>query len=255
MSDSCPNGAECDNPGRRPGIHATHRPNPQTGAHPYPPSLSRMHAVRPCRGRIRTVRVPDAYAPFPPQGRTLGWCALTLWVEWNAAERQSPTGRRNFETAPQTRMNACDARYHEVRGRSQNVHPAYTTHSTNMRVRSPQMARLPTQLPTNVGGCVNRPPEARFGDSGGSEGLGFEVSARGVRRFVHPTLRLRQHPQPRESVVTDGPARPRLRHRLGEAKAEVASAFAPVCGCAPPCARIGIVVLPRPTAKHALEVG
>ena len=124
VSDSCPNGAACDNPGRRPGIHVTHRPNPQTGAHPYPPSLSRMHAVRPCRGRIRTVRVPDAYAPFHPQGRTLGWCALTLWVEWNAAERQSPTGRRNFETAPQTRMNACDARYHEVRGRSQNVHSA-----------------------------------------------------------------------------------------------------------------------------------
>lgn len=56
------------------------------------------------------------------------------------------------------------------------VHPAYTTQSTCMRVRSPQSARLPTQLPTNVGACVNRPPEARFGDSGGSEGLGFEVS-------------------------------------------------------------------------------
>jgi hypothetical protein len=116
--------------------------------------------------------------PSHPQGCTLGWYALTLWVKWNAAGRESPTGRRNFGTAPktpQTRMNACDARHYEARGPSQNVHPAYTTHSTGMRVRSPQMARLPTQLPTNVGGCVNRPPEARFGGSGGSEGLGFEV--------------------------------------------------------------------------------
>ncbi len=34
---SSPSGAACDNPGRRPGIHATHRPNPQTGA-PQPPN-------------------------------------------------------------------------------------------------------------------------------------------------------------------------------------------------------------------------
>jgi hypothetical protein len=62
-------------------------------------------------------------------------------------------------------------------GKGLRVHPAYTTHSTGMRVRSPQMARLPTQLPTNVYGCLNGPREARFGGSGGSEGLGFEVWA------------------------------------------------------------------------------
>ena len=47
FTNSCPNGAEFDNPGRRPGNHVTHRPNPQTGASPYPPSVSRMHAHHP----------------------------------------------------------------------------------------------------------------------------------------------------------------------------------------------------------------
>jgi len=54
---SSPNGATCINPGQRSGIHATHRPNPQTGASPYP--------------------------PLNPQGCTLGWYALPLWGKPN----------------------------------------------------------------------------------------------------------------------------------------------------------------------------
>ena len=49
----------------------------------YPPSVSRMHTPRPCPGCIPAVRVPDAYPPSTPQGCTLGWYALPLWVKWN----------------------------------------------------------------------------------------------------------------------------------------------------------------------------
>jgi hypothetical protein len=150
---SCPNGAAHTSPGQRPGNQARHRPNPQTGASPstkpvrlhppnrcvsvptirvpdaYPPSVSRIHTHRPCPGCMPTVHVTNAYPPSHPQGCTLGWYALPLWGKWNAAERQLPTGRRNFETAPQTRMNACDARYHEVRGRSKT----YTRQELNLR--------------------------------------------------------------------------------------------------------------------------
>jgi len=59
-------------------------------AHPYAPSVSRMHPHRPCPGCITTVRVPDAYPPSHPQGYTLAWYALTLWVKWTAAERIHP---------------------------------------------------------------------------------------------------------------------------------------------------------------------
>ena len=61
VSDSCPNGAECDNPGRRPGIHATHRPNPQTGASPYPPSVSPIHTHHPCHECIPTILSPGLH--------------------------------------------------------------------------------------------------------------------------------------------------------------------------------------------------
>ena len=43
-------------------------------AHPYPPSMSRMHVCCPI-----------------PQGCTLGWYALTLWVKWNPALSQGCT--------------------------------------------------------------------------------------------------------------------------------------------------------------------
>ena len=65
--DSCPNGAACDNPGRRPGTHATHRPNPQTGA-PLPPNRraptakpARLHTHHPCPGCIPTILSPGLH--------------------------------------------------------------------------------------------------------------------------------------------------------------------------------------------------
>ena len=120
---SSPNGATCVNLGRRPGIHVTHRHIPQTGAHPYPPSMSRihthhpcprciptipvpgayppsvfrMHTHHPCPGCIPTVRVSDSSPPSHPQGNALGWYALTLWGKPNpmltAAQPRRPSDR------------------------------------------------------------------------------------------------------------------------------------------------------------------
>ena len=73
FTNACPNGAAHTSPGQRPGIHATHRPIPQTGAPPSPPSMSRLH-------------------PHYPIPRVAPWAGMRcpFWAKWTAAwQRQT----------------------------------------------------------------------------------------------------------------------------------------------------------------------
>ena len=96
LTNPCPNGAAHTSPGQRPGNQTTHisafQRNAADGRITHPRRNPRPNdAALLQSASIPTICVPHAYPPSNPQGCTLGWYALTLWVKWNAADRASPT--------------------------------------------------------------------------------------------------------------------------------------------------------------------